>query len=110
MLPFINSPGEHRARGIKVSTRFIIGDHLHKIDRPEGRRLVMCQHKAVNRYNNIVEEHFKIHRMEELMNALDNLIVICGRPGPMWLKSMIIKLYKQMDEIRIHGEKKCRKI
>ena len=44
------------------------------------------------------------------MNAIDNLTRICGRPGPLWLKAMIIKLYKQMDEIRIHAEKKCRKL
>ena len=44
------------------------------------------------------------------MNVVENLPRICGRPGIMWLRSMIIKLYKQMDGIRIHAEKKCRKI
>jgi hypothetical protein len=34
----------------------------------------------------------------------------CGYPSPPWLRSMIIKLYKQMMEIRVHVEKKCRKI
>jgi hypothetical protein len=34
----------------------------------------------------------------------------CGYPSPPWLCSMIIKLYKQMTEIRIHAKKHCRKI
>ena len=32
----------------------------------------------------------------------------CGYPSPKWLRSMIIKLYKQMTEIRVHAD--CRKI
>jgi hypothetical protein len=34
----------------------------------------------------------------------------CGYPLPGWLRAMIIKLYKQMTEIRVHSEKNCRKI
>ncbi len=34
----------------------------------------------------------------------------CKYPSPPWLHSMIIKLYKQMTEIRIHAEKHCQKI
>jgi hypothetical protein len=34
----------------------------------------------------------------------------CGYPPPPWLHSMIIKLYKQMTEIRVHAKKHCRKI
>jgi hypothetical protein len=34
----------------------------------------------------------------------------CGYPSPNWLRAMIIKLYKQMTEIRVHAEKDCRKI
>ncbi len=34
----------------------------------------------------------------------------CGYPSSPWLHLMIIKLYKQMTEIRIHAEKHCRKI
>jgi hypothetical protein len=30
----------------------------------------------------------------------------CGYPSPGWLCAMIIKLYKQMTEIRVHAEKK----
>jgi hypothetical protein len=34
----------------------------------------------------------------------------CGNPSPGWLRAMIIRLYKQMKEIRVHAEKKCKKI
>ena len=47
MLPFINSPGDHRAWITKASTRLMIGEHLHKIERSCGRRPVMNNHKAV---------------------------------------------------------------
>ena len=43
------------------------------------------------------------------MDAVDKLFRICRAPTPPWLRSMMIKLYQQMDEIRVHGEKKCRK-
>ena len=106
MLPFINSPGNPRAWVIEVSTRSIIGEHLRKIDRPAGRRVVMSNHKAMRRYNEIIKEQFGIYVIKERLNVVDNLTRICGRPGPTWLTSMIIKLYKHMDEIRIHAENK----
>ena len=41
MLPFINSPSNHKAWIIEASTRSMIEEHLHKIDRLCGRRLVI---------------------------------------------------------------------
>ena len=99
MLPFINSPGNHRAWVIEASTRSMIGGHLQKIDRPAGRRLVMSNHKAVSRYTDIMKEQFGIHGIKEHLDAVENLTRICGRPGPKLLASIIIKLFKQMDEI-----------
>jgi hypothetical protein len=34
----------------------------------------------------------------------------CRYPSPPWLHTMILKLYNQMTEIRVHAKKKCRKI
>ena len=93
-----------------MSTRSITREHFYKIDRPAGRRLVTSQPKASNRYNKIIEEQFKIYRIEKHMSAVDNFTIIYGRPGPIWLRSMIIKLYKKMDEVIIHGKKECRKM
>ena len=91
MLHFINSPGDHRAWVINVSTHFIIGELLHVIDHPARRRLVMRRPKVFNIFNEILEEEFKMHRIEERINVIDNLTMMYGRPGPMRLRSMIIE-------------------
>ncbi len=41
---------------------------------------------------------------------MDKMTRYCRYLAPGWLWAMIIKLYKQMTEIRIHAEKRCRKI
>ena len=107
MLLSINSPGNYRAWTIEASTKSVIGEHLHKIERLCGRRLVMSNHKAVKRYNEIVKEQVDIHNIKKRFDAVDKLTRICGRLGPKWLESMIIKLYEQMDETIVHAQSKC---
>ncbi len=46
----------------------------------------------------------------ERLNAVDRMTQYCGYPSSGWLHAMIIKLYKQMMESRVHTKKKCRKI
>ena len=70
----------------------------------------MSCERAWRRYNQIVEQQFIIHRIIVKMDAIDNLTKICGFPSPDWLAKMIKKLHKQMDEIRLCAEKRCRKI
>ena len=112
MLPFYQSVGDHRNWIIDITTRSMLGEHLNKIVHPVSRRLVMGNQPSVDTYNAIVDEQFARHRIPQRMDAVDNLTRICGGGPdvPPWLRSMIIRLYKQMDEIRIHAEKKCRKI
>ncbi len=64
----------------------------------------------VQQYNKIVHEQFEIHHIVECLDAVDKMTQYCGNPLPGWLCDMIIRLYKQMKEIRVHAEKKCRKI
>ena len=78
MLSFINSPGDHRAWITEASTVSMIGEHLHKIERLCGRRLVMSNHKAVKRYNEIVKEQFDIRNIKKRLDAVDKLTRICG--------------------------------
>jgi len=66
----------------------------------------MSQTDSVRRYNEIVREQFEIHRIVERLDAVDKMTRYCGYPLPGWLRAMIIKLYKQMTEIRVHAEKK----
>jgi hypothetical protein len=110
MLTFAESPGDHRSFILDVSTRSLLGVYRYKVCRPVSRCLVTLQELSVKRYNEIIRDQFEIHRIEERLNAVDNMTKYCRYPLPRWLRSMIIKLYKQMTEIRVHAEKNCRKI
>jgi len=110
MLTFVESPGDHRSFIIDISTRSLSGEFRFKICRPVSRRLVTSQPQSVVRYNKIVREQFEIHRIIKRLNTVDKMTRYCGYPSPNWLRAMIIKLYKQMTEIRVHAEKDCQKI
>jgi hypothetical protein len=105
MLTFAESPGDHRSFIIDISTCSLFGEFRFKICRPVSRRLVTSQKQSVVRYNKIVREEFEIHRIVKRLNAVDKMTRYCGYPSPNWLRAMIIKLYKQMTEIRVHAEK-----
>jgi hypothetical protein len=110
MLSFAESPGDHRLFIIDILTRSLLGEFRYKVCRPVSRHLVTSQQQSVDRYNKIVREQFKTHRIVKRMNAVDKMTWYCGYPSPNWLRAMIIKLYKQMTEIRVHTEKDCQKI
>jgi hypothetical protein len=110
MLNFAESSGDHRSLLFNISTRSLLGKFRYNICRPVSRQLVTSQADSVKRYNEIVREQFEIHRIVERMDAVDKMTKYYGNPSPRWLCLMIIQLYKQMTEIRIHTEKKCRKI
>ncbi len=110
MLSFAESPGDHRSFIINISTRSLLGEFRYKVCRPLSRRLVTSQQQSADRYNKIVREQFEIHRIIERLKAVDKMTWYCGYPSPTWLRAMIIKLYKQMTEIRVHAEKDCQKI
>ena len=51
-----------------------------------------------------VEERVSVHRIPERLDAVDKMTRYCGYPSPGLLCAMIIKLYKQMSEIRVHSD------
>ncbi len=110
MLPFLDSPGDHRAFIIVISTRSLLGEFRYKVCRLVSRRLITSQQGSVNEYNRIVNDQFSQHRIVERLDAINKMTRYCGFPSPNFLRAMIIKLYRQMTEIRIHAEKRCRKI
>jgi hypothetical protein len=110
MLLFLDSPGNHRAFIIDISTRSILGEFCYKVCRPVSRRLITSQQHSVDKYNRMVQEQFVRHRIVERLEAVDKMTHYCGFPSPNFLRAMIIKLYQQMTEIRVHVEKKCRKV
>jgi hypothetical protein len=73
MLNFAESPGDHRSLLFDVSTRSLFGEFRYKICHPISRRLVTSQADSVRRYNKIVREQFKIHRIVERMDAVDKM-------------------------------------
>jgi hypothetical protein len=110
MLPFLDCPGNHRAFIINASTRLLLGKFRYKICRPVSRRLITSQQSSVDKYNRIVWEQFAWHRIVKRLDAVNKMTRYCGFPSPNFLQAMIIKLYRQMTEIRVHAEKKCRKV
>ncbi len=110
ILTFAKSPGDHQFLVLDVSTRSLLGVYRYKVCWLVSRSLVTSQETSVKRYNAIIREQFKIHHVEERLNTVNNMTRYCGYPLPRWLCSVIIKLCKQMTEIRIHAEKNCRKM
>jgi hypothetical protein len=110
MLSFTESPGDHRSFIIDISTHSLLGEFRYKVCRSVSRHLVTSQQQSADRYNKIVREQFKTHRIVERMNAVNKMTWYCSYPSPNWLRAMIIKLYKQMLEIRVHTEKDCQKL
>jgi hypothetical protein len=107
MLNFAESPGDHRSFILDMSMRSLLGDYRYKICRLVSQRLVTSQGGSMRRYNEIIREQFFIHRIKQRMNTVNNMTRYCGYPSPPWLRSMVINLYKQMMEIRVHAEKHC---
>ncbi len=110
MLTFAESPSDHRSLCFDISTCSLLDEFRYKTCRLVSWRLVTSQLSSVKRYNKIVHKQFKTHYIVEQLDAVDKMTQYCEYPLPGWLRAMIIKLYKQMTEIRVHAKKKCRKI
>jgi hypothetical protein len=110
MLNFTDSPSDHRLLILNISTKSLLGKFRHKVVCPVSRCLITSQQSSVDKYNQIIRQQFEIHQIEERLDAVDRMTHYCGYPSPGWLRAMIIKLYKQMMEIRQHTKKKCYKI
>jgi hypothetical protein len=110
MLNFRDSPGDHRLLIFNMSTKSLLGEFRHKVCRLVSRCLVTSQLKLVEKYNKTIRKQFEIHRIEARLDAVDKMSRYYEYPAYIWLRAMIIKLYKQMTKIRQDAEKKCRKI
>jgi hypothetical protein len=110
MLTFAESPGDHQSLCFDTSAQSLLDKFRFKICRPVSQQLVTSQQDSVRRYNKKVRKQFEIHRIPEQLDMVDKMTRYCGYPLPGWLCAMIIKLYKQMTEIRVHIEKNCQKI
>ncbi len=80
MLHFAKSPEDHRSFLFDVSVKSLLGVYKYKVCRPVRCRLVMSQEALVKRYNEIVLKQFKIHRIEERLDAVDKMTRYCRYP------------------------------
>ena len=110
ILSFYESPGDHRSIVAGLSTRSMLSVHRYTVVKPVARRLVTMNSCCLQKYLMITDNQFDIHRIQERMDALENLVKLCGHPCSEWLQLMVKKLHTQIREIRQHGEKKCRHI
>ncbi len=56
MLPFLDSPGDHRAFIIDISTRSLLGEFRYKVCHPVSRCLITSQQCSVDEYNRIKQD------------------------------------------------------
>ena len=92
MLPFLDSPGDHCAFIIDISTRSFLGEFQYKVCCMISRRLITSHQGLVNEYNRIVNDQFDQHRIIERLDAVNKMTRYCGFPAPHFLRAMIIKL------------------
>ncbi len=93
MLPFLDSPGDHQAFIIDISTRLLLGEFHYKVCRPISRHLITSQQSSVNEYSRIVCKQFDQQKIVEHLRAVKKMSRYCGFPSPNFLQAMIIKLY-----------------
>ena len=109
-LSFHESVGDHRTMLVDITMTSAIGKTQGKIIRPVTRRLTTKQAVCVSKYNKLVEEAFEYHQIAERLTTLDNITKTEGFPASPDTKQRILAIHKQIDEIRVHAEKRCRKI
>ena len=70
----------------------------------------MAHASSVRTYYRLTQEQFAIHRISNHMDAINSMTKYSNCPAPGWLQMMVMMLYKQTTEIRLHAERNCRKI
>ena len=108
MLSFHESPGDHRAYIFEITSLSMFGEFSYKIQRGNARRLTMANERAVRSYNSIKMEQFKRHNIEQRQCELRILSEASSAGLSDELKRKWQLLHKQVDEIHIHAEKRCR--
>jgi hypothetical protein len=87
MLPLLDSPGDHQAFIIDISTRLLLGEFCYKVCCPISHCLITSQQSSVNEYNRIVHKQFDQHRIVEHLDAVNNMTRYCGFPSPNFFTS-----------------------
>lgn len=108
LLSFHEGIGDHRPFIVDFTSRSAIGLFLHRIIRPDCRRLIMAHAASVATYRRIVEDQFKRHRILERLEAVE--AHTCSFPAPPEVEIALERLDRQVIEIQKGAESKCRRI
>eukprot|EP00956_Cyclotella_meneghiniana_P032414 scaffold89146_cov64-Cyclotella_meneghiniana.AAC.5 len=108
-LSYEESPGDHRSCIFDFTTLSAIGSVERKISLPKCRRLVSSNPGAVAAYTVEMERQFDIHRIEERMAEIDDATA-SQFPIPEEYQIKADQLDKQVIEIQLHCEDRCRTI
>jgi hypothetical protein len=73
VLPFSESIGDNRTLIVDFTTRSAIGLFAHLVVRPDCRWLVNSNRQCADKYRSLMEEQFKIHRIQERLEQLTAL-------------------------------------
>lgn len=109
-LPFSQSPGDHRACIFDVTMQSVLGTSEKRVVYPACRRLISSNPAAVAKYEATLREQFKIHRIEERMDRLEEDAADLTSPLPQALERRHNCIDSQVVELQIHSEKGCRHI
>ena len=108
ILPFYSSVGDHRGMVFDVTTRSLLGKYEARVEKAGCRRLISSNQGSVDRYNKLVEDQVKRHKLRERLDELD---MEMGNDAP--TRDQICRadiIFEQIAEIQLHAERKCRKI
>ncbi len=109
-LSFHEGVGDHRTMIIEVTTASTIGRFQGNIIRPSSRRLTLRQHGTAASYNKILTTHISLHKIAERIRSLREDLQGSSLPLPGDLLLRCINLHKQIDQLRLHAERRCRKL
>jgi hypothetical protein len=108
LLSFHEGIGDHRPFIVDFTSRSAIGLYLHRIIRPDCRRLITAHVASVATYRCIVEEQFTRHRILERLESVEKYT--CAYPVPPEVEIALECLDAQVIEIQKSAESRCRRI
>ena len=107
ILSYLEGVGDHRTMLFDVESRSLLGIDEHRVVRGACRRL-NTKTSSLRSYTRILNRLMTVHKMEERLDALI-MEIENNRPTPAQRQKMDT-LDRQMVELQICAEKKCRKI
>lgn len=99
--------GDHRMFVIDFQESSIIGTTQFRVERHTSRRLnTKVSSGATKKYVTRLEANLQKHRLLEKLTNLQ----VCGRTKRKWTQRELNKIDRQIKNLMINAEKKCRKI